>query len=359
MLGDDTYQMGISRVLLWTIVLYFIPSIHTNKTLKHEMCIKPTFFDTVRWHLPLSSGCMYSLKELSEADRELKWARDNLIFGQPVVTILTRQIIRHWSTCRERPLIVTMFGSTGIGKSYTCRIIADALYVGGRESANVHVYSATQHFQYVENMDKMKDNLRNEILEKVQNCPFSLFIFDEIDKMPTTFLDIIKPMVETVNLKYSLMFSRAIFILISNGGGSCMFKLSKKWNMEDLKEDNLLAFYKEFSNCIVDNNYNSPIGALSKSALLRHSIIDLHVPYLPLGREDVAKCIEMECLKRKMVCGEETVKKILVSLTWHPVTNPKYSMYGCKEIESLLAFHQHQNAIDDNDDNEDMITDEL
>ena len=50
-------------------------------------------------------------------------------------------------------------------------------------------------------------------------CKESLFIFDEIDKMPPGVLDALKPFMDFHDSVDGVDFRKAIFILLSNTGG--------------------------------------------------------------------------------------------------------------------------------------------
>ncbi|WAQ97948.1 TOR2X-like protein [Mya arenaria] len=56
----------------------------------------------------------------------------------------------------------------------------------------VHYFSATKDFIHE---GKLEEN-QQHIVATVQACPESLFIFDEMDKMPSGIMDVVKPFLE-------------------------------------------------------------------------------------------------------------------------------------------------------------------
>merc|ERR1719320_624908 len=114
---------------------------------------------------------------------------DENAFGQHVAT---RQIMaalqRRWAMANDdhaspdKPLVLSFHGWTGSGKNYMAKFVADALYDRGMSSKFVHFLSSTLHFE--EGRQHQTAQLQQWIRGNVSACPTSLFIIDEVDKMP-------------------------------------------------------------------------------------------------------------------------------------------------------------------------------
>uniref|UniRef100_K1QAM2 Torsin-1A n=1 Tax=Magallana gigas TaxID=29159 RepID=K1QAM2_MAGGI len=96
-------------------------------------------------------------------------------------------------TYPSKALTLSFHGGTGTGKNYVSKIIAESIYKEGMRSKYVHLISATKEFPHKDMVPLYKDKLRNLVESSVNECPQSLFIFDEIDKMPAGILDTLKP----------------------------------------------------------------------------------------------------------------------------------------------------------------------
>jgi hypothetical protein len=68
----------------------------------------------------------------------------------------------------------------------------------------------------------LKELIKKTIEEKVNRCKFSLFIFDEMDKMPILLIDVIK---QYIDLNSPPQYKNSIFIFLSN---SAAFEITQK-----------------------------------------------------------------------------------------------------------------------------------
>lgn len=65
----------------------------------------------------------------------------------------------------------------------------------------------------------LQRKLQKEIVEQVKKCPRSMFIFDEIDKMPAGLIDIIKPFLDFHVSLDGVDYRKCIFVFLSNTAG--------------------------------------------------------------------------------------------------------------------------------------------
>lgn len=65
----------------------------------------------------------------------------------------------------------------------------------------------------------LQRKLQKEIVEQVKKCPQSMFIFDEIDKMPAGLIDIIKPFLDFHTSLDGVDYRKCIFVFLSNTAG--------------------------------------------------------------------------------------------------------------------------------------------
>lgn len=60
----------------------------------------------------------------------------------------------------------------------------------------------------------VQDQLRDWISGNVSNCPHSIFIFDEMDKMPSGLIDAIKPFIDHYEDIAGVDYRRTVFIFL-------------------------------------------------------------------------------------------------------------------------------------------------
>lgn len=76
-----------------------------------------------------------------------------------------------------------------------------------------------------------QENLYNWIKGNVTRCPRQLFIFDEVDKIPTGVLNILKPIIDYNENVENVDYRQSIFIFLSNTGSKLIVEeMLKLWN---------------------------------------------------------------------------------------------------------------------------------
>lgn len=78
------------------------------------------------------------------------------------------------------------------------------------------------------------------------------------------------------------------------------------------------------------------VGGLFYSDLIRHHLVSAFVPFLPLERPHVERCIEDKLRERNVSeTGEDRsrlIARIADELTYFPSDSKLYSTTGCKRI---------------------------
>lgn len=113
------------------------------------------------------------------------------VFGQHIATnIISKQLKAHLTNkFPSKPLVMSFHGWTGNGKNHVTYLIAKSLFRNGIQSQFYHHFMATVHFPHQDQAARYQDQLRSWIRGNVTQCAHSLFVFDEVDKMPEGVLD--------------------------------------------------------------------------------------------------------------------------------------------------------------------------
>lgn len=87
----------------------------------------------------------------------------------------------------------------------------------------------------------LQTNLYNWVKGNVSICGKQLFIFDEVDKMPSDILNVIKPIIDYNENVENVDYRDSIFIFLSNTGGSIIIEEAIKFwrngvHREDIKQ---------------------------------------------------------------------------------------------------------------------------
>ncbi|BFZ15119.1 hypothetical protein BsWGS_18158 [Bradybaena similaris] len=283
-----------------------------------------------------------------------KWIIENITGLEIALTsklhgqhLVQRTIIGHikghlWSQDPSKALVLSFHGLTGVGKNFVSSIIADNIYKGGMHSPYVHLISATKEFPHLEMLPFYKDQLKSWIEGNVTICDRSMFIFDEVDKFPATLLDVVKPYMDYYEQLGGVVYRRTIFIFLSNTGGHDIAKLALERWQAGISRDSLELSDVEktlLSSAINSDNHNG----LWHSQLISSQLITAYIPFLPLEKIHVRKCIMDFLVSKKYHSNirdipSEVVDTIMKELTFYPPTEQIFSTSGCKRVVEKIDY---------------------
>ncbi|KAL0275504.1 UNVERIFIED_CONTAM: hypothetical protein PYX00_003333 [Menopon gallinae] len=247
----------------------------------------------------------------------------NDLFGQHIVHDKLIAVLKsHFSNKPQKPLVISMHGWTGGGKNYVSKI------------KYVHMFSGRLHFPLSSQaaVEEYTVNLQNWIRGNVSECPRSIFIFDEVDKLPAELVEAMKPFFDYHSSIDSIDFRQSIFIFLSNMGGNVITKTYMDlWNDGVPRER---MEYVTFERVLRKLLYNTA-GYFEKSAVLEDHLITLFLPFLPLERRHVAMCVEKEMERLRLRPNEQDVENILDQMEFF---QDKFSVSGCKRVNDLVAM---------------------
>lgn len=289
------------------------------------------YFDLIKEN----TYCRY--KECCDEDRipfdimRLRQSLQDQLFGQHIIEEkLFQAVASHYKeiTKSQKPLVMSFHGTQGTGKNYVSNFIAEAVFEKGTKSNFYHVFHGSQYGD-IDRVNAYKEQIRQEIFDGIDKCSYSIFVFDEVDKMPRGIFDDIKAMLDHHKLIRGRDFRRAMFIFLTNYGGEEITKLFYQLtNKQGLyRHETKLHHFEDISKIGVSNRE----GGLQESSLIKSAVIDFYLPFLPLEEKHIVQCIkaEFENFGRSYVT-QEMIDEIMNYIGFNPVT--KYANTGCKTI---------------------------
>jgi len=260
------------------------------------------------------------------------------LFGQHLVTrIVTRSIRAHVKKSEpKKALVMSFHGWTGSGKNYVAKFIVESLFKLGMKSKFVHLLISTLHFPNNDMADIYKLRVQDWIRGNVTACESSVFIFDEIDKMPAGMIDGIKPFIDHHQSVEGQNFRKSIFIFLSNTGGRDITRETYRFWTEGRRREDIS--YTDLEMLVNRGAFNE-LGGLHKSSVIDSSLIDVYVPFLPLERLHVKLCAEREASQRNLTVDEAGLANIVESLSYWPPDSGLYSTTGCKRVANKLDLY--------------------
>uniref|UniRef100_A0A8C6QIM7 Torsin family 2 member A n=1 Tax=Nannospalax galili TaxID=1026970 RepID=A0A8C6QIM7_NANGA len=114
----------------------------------------------------------------------------------------------------SKPLVLSLHGWTGTGKSYVSSLLAHYLFQSGLRSPHVHHFSPIIHFPHPSHIEHYKKDLKTWVQGNLTACGRSLFLFDEMDKLPPGLMEVLRPFLGPSWVVYGTNYRKAIFIFI-------------------------------------------------------------------------------------------------------------------------------------------------
>ncbi|XP_076468224.1 torsin-1A-like isoform X2 [Babylonia areolata] len=275
---------------------------------------------------------------------DLKYQLEMRLYGQHLVSkAVTSHLLGHLQLRRPlKALTLSFHGPTGTGKNHVSRIITAAMFKKGMNSEYVRFIAVTKEFPHQQKISIYKDRLRDIVEKQVKKCPQSLFIFDEIDKLPGGLIDTIKPYLDYHEQLGGVDYRHAIFIFLSNTGGESITQYVLQRRRDGgSREDIGLA---DVENVLAKAALNSQSkGGLWHSQVVSMHLVTAFIPFLPLERRHVRQCIQETMLSRRYYRSahdipRSKVDQVMGELTFYPPGQPLFSATGCKRVAEKVDY---------------------
>ncbi|CAM9486667.1 unnamed protein product [Chrysoparadoxa australica] len=303
--------------------------------------------------------CPFSEDASTKVEKAL-WAR---IKSQPLALDSIISAISVWDFAAEsgqhQPLVMALTGSTGVGKTETAWVIAEALLanriqVSGGSSMVPRGFVNLRGEDFSDGsvpMDRYHSAIKKTLLKTLRECSGNaVVLFDEIQKVVPGTLDVLlEPMSEHPVLSYyssgqaaTVDTSKVVWILVTDIGA-------------DSIQDVILSYKKRDE---------VPLGALQSSVkqaldnewekLKFAKVIDRVVPYLPMSPHEMLQVLELKLHefnstfageKFSSLCTSPELRRHLVGrqfITYGNYSNPEgleegtwhyYADYGARNLE--------------------------
>ncbi|XP_035908693.1 torsin-like protein [Anopheles stephensi] len=267
---------------------------------------------------------------------ELRKSLEKSLFGQHIAAeVIVNAVGGHFKNINssEKPLVMSLHGLPGTGKNFIAEHITRALYKNGANSQFVHKYLGRIHFPLQSEVETYKLNLVNDIKKAIARCPKSLFIFDEVEKMPSGLFDSIVTLLDHHAYTKHLDFRQSIFLFLSNvAGPEIADKLKGLVDRGVWREETKLHDYE---STLEIASYNL-MGGLHKSELIESHVVDHFVPFLPLELRHVESCIRAEYAK---FTDAKMSDELLSAVVKEAITFDETGLYsntGCKRVNKKV-----------------------
>lgn len=263
---------------------------------------------------------------------------ENTLFGQHLVkqTVIPA-LSAHMrpDSLSRKPLVMSFHGTPGTGKSFVSDLIAQALFHEGAKSKFVHKYMGRADFSHPLKVEEYKERINREVRESIQNCPLSLFIFDEVDKMPVGVFDTLTSLIDYAANVKDADYTKAVFIFLSNSAGVKISNYLAELMQKGIRrEDTRLS---DFEVMLKKAAYNTE-GGLKLTHMIDAHVIDHYVPFLALEKAHVAQCVEAEFRRWLTQPTQNMINEVIKSAVTFDPNHSMFATSGCKMIEKKVAI---------------------
>jgi ATP-dependent Clp protease ATP-binding subunit ClpA len=229
-----------------------------------------------------------------------------------------------------KPLVISFHGWTGNGKNFVTKFITEHLFSYGMQSRFVRKFIASLDFAHESHSVLYRYQVRRQIVETVALCERrSLFIFDEMDKLPAGVIDGIIPLlghsawnIDGIDLR------RAIFVFISNLGG------------QEINDYVLKAYQSGRSRASLSTKEMEQIISQLRTdnswfwSLIERDTIDLLVPFLPMEKQHVKMCVKADMENKGYLYSSSDLERVANEMVYFPEESQLFSVSGCKKVSS-------------------------
>jgi len=267
------------------------------------------------------------------------------IFGQDeAVQKINETLLRQFSGvgAPDRPLGSFLFvGPSGVGKTYTAKLLAQSIAAGNTESL-IHINMS--EFMERHTVSKLLGAPAGyvgyddsaDLMEKIRRNPYSVVLFDEIDKADPSVLNILLQIMEEGSINDSkgrkINFRNTIIILTSNIGTEELNQLSRLGF--ELSEDKIRIKESETKKIVMEELKEQ----LAPEFLNR---LDHIIVFEPLLEEQIKKIIrhELEILSKRL--AEKSIslnypQSVIDFLTKNSIDPQQGARLIRKQIESRI-----------------------
>ncbi|XP_060576785.1 torsin-1A-like isoform X1 [Ruditapes philippinarum] len=320
--GNYCLRAGIFGSLAAVVFVVVVPML--AKGLLYGYTFTTCYFNECcddNWISPNISGLSFQLNK--------KLYGQHLVIGP-----LVKHLRGHVEGQHQKATILSLHGLPGTGKNFVSRMVAQNMYVKGMESKYVHLLSATKDFPHESMLEEYKEKLKLKIETAGKECSMSVFIIDEMDKLLPGLIDTIRPYVDYYDHVEGTYYKKLLFLFLSNTGGDSLAKHAVQNNARGYDRRDLRL--KDMEEIVRTSSLHEPNGMVN-SSIVKNSLITAYIPFLPLERKHVEKCIVDGLFAREFYAHEyqvdyELVKTIADEMLYFPEFNKLFSTTGCKRV---------------------------
>ncbi|XP_058843077.1 torsin-2A isoform X3 [Acipenser ruthenus] len=231
----------------------------------------------------------------------LEWELYRNVYGQHLAQEAVSERLAEFinDASPEKPLVLSFHGSSGTGKT-------------------------------------MKE-LKAWVEGNLTACARSVFVFDEMDKMPPGLIDVLVPFLGSSHVVYQTNYRKAIYVFISTAGEEQINRLALEARRAGRDREEIRL--EELEDAIAQAVFNKSCNGFYHSEIIQEKLVDCFVPFLPLTRRHVERCVRRELCLRGQCHRHDIIEAITGAMTFSPERERLFSHSGCKTVPAKVNYY--------------------
>ncbi|CAG09658.1 unnamed protein product, partial [Tetraodon nigroviridis] len=268
--------------------------------------------------------------------QDLEWDLYKNLYGQHLVQdIVSEEVAKFLQNKNpDRPLVLSFHGPSGTGKTLVSQMLGNHLYGSAMSSPHVHQFVPTLHFPSTDRVKEYKEDLKSWVQGNLTKCARSIFFFDEMEKMPPGLIDVLEPFLGPSHVMFGTNYRKAIYVFIGTTGEEVITRVALEnrqagRDREEIKLDDL-------QESLLQTLYNNSTSGFYKSRILQEKLITSVVPFLPLCRRHVERCVRSQLCSEDMCSRSDVVEAVGDAVIYTPAQGRFFSTTGCKAVAAKI-----------------------
>ncbi|XP_022074764.2 prosalusin [Acanthochromis polyacanthus] len=299
------------------------------------LCFNPVFCVFQRLYCTISDSCDCDFKPNI---RDLEWDLYKNVFGQHLAQdIVSEEVARFLQNkSPDRPLVLSFHGSSGTGKTMVSSMLGNHLYGSAMSSPYVHQFIPTLHFPSAQRVNRYRKELRSWVQGNLTECARSVFIFDEMEKMPPGLIDVLEPFLGPSHVVFRTNYRKAIYVFISTTGQEVIYKVALENRQAGREREEIKM--SDLQDALAEAVYNDNTSGFFHSSIIQQNLVSSFVPFLPLTRCHVQRCVRSQLCQRGSCSRSDVVEAVGGDMQYAPVQGQYFSTTGCKAVPAKINF---------------------
>ncbi|KAM8865675.1 prosalusin [Synchiropus picturatus] len=270
--------------------------------------------------------------------RDLEWDLYKNVYGQHLAQdVVSEEVTRFLRDQNpDRPLVLSFHGSSGTGKTLVSSMLGNHLYGSAMSSPFVHQFIPTLHFPESGDLDQYREDLKSWVQGNLTECARSIFIFDEMEKMLPGLVDVLEPFLGPSHVVFRTNYRKAIYVFISTAGEDVINRAAVEQRLAGRDREEIRL--EDLQDAIAQTLYQNRTSGFFNSSILQQKLITRFVPFLPLSRRHVERCVRAQLCQLGSCDRTDVVGSVGGDMTYVPLPGQYFSTTGCKTIPAKISF---------------------